>query len=330
MAKTKPTQAQQGRVPPRPSTQGRRPAPKQPAAKPAPRRPSAHQAAQQRRHTQRMLAIAASALVVIVVAVLVIVKATGGSSSGGENRTAATPAALTEVTSVPVSAMVQAAGKVSSGTINPPTALPANVPPLTSGGHPLVLYVGAEYCPYCAAERWAMVMALSKFGTFQNLGQTTSSSTDVNADTPTFSFYGATYSSPYITAELVEQQTRTGATLQKPTAAQEQVLTTYDKPPYVTQAQANGIPFIDLGGKFVVSGTEYDGSAIAGKTMLAAAVTLTSGTNSTSQAALAVAGHLVGTICALTHDQPSSVCSQVPASLKQGTTTSGNQGSSGS
>ena len=45
---------------------------------------------------------------------------------------------------------------------------------------------------------------------------------------------------------------------------------------------------------------------------------------------ISVAGHLVGSICALTHDQPGSVCSQVPASLKQGTTASGNQGSSGS
>ena len=40
---------------------------------------------------------------------------------------------------------------------------------LTADGKPLVLYVGAEYCPYCAAERCAMVQALSRFGTFSNL-----------------------------------------------------------------------------------------------------------------------------------------------------------------
>jgi hypothetical protein len=34
-----------------------------------------------------------------------------------------------------------------------------------------MLYIGAEYCPYCAAERWPLVMALSKFGTFSNLPQ---------------------------------------------------------------------------------------------------------------------------------------------------------------
>ncbi len=32
-------------------------------------------------------------------------------------------------------------------------------PALTSGGKPQIVYMGAEYCPYCAAERWAMVVA---------------------------------------------------------------------------------------------------------------------------------------------------------------------------
>ena len=55
-----------------------------------------------------------------------------------------------------------------------------------------------EYCPYCAAERWAMVNALARFGTFHNLGATASSSIDVNPSTPTFTFRGAGYSSPFV------------------------------------------------------------------------------------------------------------------------------------
>jgi hypothetical protein len=42
---------------------------------------------------------------------------------------------------------------------------------------------------------------------------------------------------------------------------------------------------------------------------------MTSGTNPTSKAAEASAGYDVGDICALTHDQPASVCSHVPAKL---------------
>ena len=54
-------------------------------------------------------------------------------------------------------------GRQGSG-VSPLTATTGQ-PALTSGGKPEILYVGAEYCPYCAAERWAMVVALSRFGT---------------------------------------------------------------------------------------------------------------------------------------------------------------------
>ncbi len=54
-----------------------------------------------------------------------------------------------------------------------------NAPALISNGRPEVLYVGAEYCPYCAAERSAVAVALSRFGTLHGLGQTASSPNDV-------------------------------------------------------------------------------------------------------------------------------------------------------
>ena len=43
-------------------------------------------------------------------------------------------------------------------------------PELTLDGKPEVLYMGGEYCPYCAAERWAMAAALSRFGTLSGAG----------------------------------------------------------------------------------------------------------------------------------------------------------------
>src|SRR5205823_15010475 len=43
-------------------------------------------------------------------------------------------------------------------------------------GKPEVLYIGAEYCPFCAAERWSLVYALARFGTFKGLLLSTSSS----------------------------------------------------------------------------------------------------------------------------------------------------------
>ena len=71
----------------------------------------------------------------------------------------------------------------------------------------MVTYIGAEYCPFCAAERWALTVALSRFGTFSGLAGTHSSSTDVYPDTQTLSFYGSHYTSPYLDFQPVEETT---------------------------------------------------------------------------------------------------------------------------
>src|SRR5262249_52104601 len=63
-----------------------------------------------------------------------------------------------------------------------------------SNGHTEFFYIGGEFCPYCAAQRWAMINALSRFGTFSKLSQIQAYEYNV----PTFSFYGSTYTSQYI------------------------------------------------------------------------------------------------------------------------------------
>ena len=262
----------------------------------------------------------------ILIATLVLVKVVSGSGSASSTRTPVSPAALSRLSNVPIATLVGAAQAAQPGTVSAPYNLPATVPALTSGGKPEILYVGAEYCPYCAAERWALVTALSKFGTFTNLSSTSSSSTDTNPDTPTFSFVGSTYSSPYVTFTAVETQDRAGNALQTPTSAEANILQTYDAPPYVGTQGA--IPFVDLGGRFLVSGTEYDGSHLSGMSFDTALADVISGANPTSQAALAAAAHLVGVICSLTGNQPSSACSAIPASLQTGQASSTSQGSS--
>ncbi|HSY16362.1 MAG TPA: DUF929 family protein, partial [Jatrophihabitantaceae bacterium] len=128
------------------------------------------------------------ALVIAVAAVLVIVKVAGGGGSpaSGQAATAASTSVITDVTSVPASVL----NSIGTGTAQ---ALPKAISaaPLTQDGKPRVLYVGAEYCPYCAAERWAVVVALSRFGTFAGLGQTASSPSDVYPSTATLTFRGS-------------------------------------------------------------------------------------------------------------------------------------------
>jgi hypothetical protein len=46
---------------------------------------------------------------------------------------------------------------------------PTQFPQLTYNGKPSVVYIGAISCLWCGENRWAMAMALSRFGTFNNL-----------------------------------------------------------------------------------------------------------------------------------------------------------------
>ena len=131
-------------------------------------------------------------------------------------------------------------------------------PALTSNNKPLIVYLGAEYCPYCAAERWSMIVALSKFGNFTNLSYMESSPTDQYANTPTFSFYGATYTSPYISFQPVEIQDRFSTPLQTPTPDQDALAKTYNP--------QGGIPFVDIANQYMVSGSQYQPSLLSGMT----------------------------------------------------------------
>jgi Domain of unknown function (DUF929) len=54
-------------------------------------------------------------------------------------------------------------------------------PELMADGKQELLYMGGEYCPFCGAERWAIVAALSGFGTLSGLHFIHSSPTDVTA-----------------------------------------------------------------------------------------------------------------------------------------------------
>ena len=75
---------------------------------------------------------------------------------------------------------------------------------LTAHSRPEVLYVATEYCPYCAAQSWALLVALSRFGTFTGLTAIRSGSYQPFPDLATWTFYGSAYSSRYLTFVPVE------------------------------------------------------------------------------------------------------------------------------
>ena len=138
---------------------------------------------------------------------------------------------------------------IPSGVISPSTISGSA---LTLNGKPEILYIGADYCPYCAVERWSLIMALSRFGQFSGLTYMLSSSTDVNANSPTFSFSSANYTSKYIAFVGVEEYGRDPSVLVQPLTTQQQSLVSqYDT--CSANGQSGGIPFIDIANKYVIN-----------------------------------------------------------------------------
>ncbi|HEV7663073.1 MAG TPA: DUF929 family protein [Chloroflexota bacterium] len=184
-----------------------------------------------------------------------------------------------------------------------------------ANGLPLVTYIGAEYCPYCAAERWSLVVALSRFGQFSGLTTSHSAADDVFPNTPTFSFVGSSYSSPYLDFSAVELQSnvRSGGTypaLQTPTPDQQQLLRQYDGPPYVPTGSAGAIPFIDIADQYVISGASYDVGVLRGQTLQSIAQSLSDPTSPLTQGIIGGANEITAAICAATGDTPQAVCGQ--------------------
>jgi hypothetical protein len=187
------------------------------------------------------------------------------------------------------------------------TALPSAIAgaPLTANGKPRILYVGAEYCPYCATERWAVVVALSRFGTFADLSQTASSPSDVYPSTATFTFHGASYTSSDLAFSAVETQSNqvvngSYATLDTLSAADQALVNQYDT--------GNGIPFIDIGGKYVISGASYSPAVLQGKSAAQIAAALADPTSPIAQGVDGTANVITAAVCAITGGTPSSVC----------------------
>jgi thiol-disulfide isomerase/thioredoxin len=183
-------------------------------------------------------------------------------------------------------------------------------------GKPEILYIGAEYCPYCAAQRWAAVVALSRFGTFSKLNQITSSATDVYPNTPTFTFYQSAYSSQYIDFVAVEETTNQPdgsggyTSLQTPTADQQDLVSKYDAPPYLSSS--GSIPFIDIGNRFVMQGANYSPDTLTGHSWQDIAQNLSNSDSPIAQGILGSANYLTAAICSATNQQPTSVCQADP------------------
>jgi biotin carboxyl carrier protein len=304
---------------------------------PASRRGSAGRP--QQRSTAMTAAIFGTVLVVVAVLVIVLVSVTGGKGTtkgAGFGMKTASASVVDAVTQVPASAFVVAGATV--GTYGPFTGALAPLksqPALTSGGKPLIVYIGSNYCPYCAATRWPLAVALARFGTFKGLKITASglASTEPYKGTNTLSFYKATYTSPYIAFSSTEQCTDIESTstsnavaacsgyepLENLSGTPLKVFAKYDYPPYQNSQGEGGIPFIDFANKLVEDGAFIDPTILAGYSHNRIAQSLANPTAAPANTILSAANFYTAAICNLTGGKPGSICKT--AAVKQAATT---------
>jgi Domain of unknown function (DUF929) len=293
---------------------------------------AAQRAAARRAEQRKRILLASGAVVVVLAVVLTFViiklnnKPTVASASSSPN--GPTGSALTSLVNTTTSVPASVLDTVGAGTFNGKVqTITGNPPPLVSNGKPELLFIGAEYCPYCAANRWAMIVALSRFGTFSGLTTVHSGITDGAGDqepypnTPTFTFVNAKYTSKYLTFTSVEGETNIPDTstggytaLQTPTSAQQALLTKYDAAPYTTQAGA--IPFLDFGNKYVSIGVSYPNTAIQGLTWSQIAADLHNPNSTAAKAVDGTANYYTAAICKMTGNQPASACTPAVQALE--------------
>jgi Domain of unknown function (DUF929) len=280
----------------------------------------AQQAAARRAESRRRMLIAGGSVFGVLVIVIALIAAKAFTNtpapSGPASASGSTAASVAAQLSTVPTATLNAVGKGSAT----PLIATKSQPALTADGKPEIVYEGAEYCPYCAAERWAMVVALSRFGSFSGLQLIHSSSSDVYPNTPTLTFAHAKYTSKYVDFSPVELYglQNNGVIFQKPTSTESALMTKYDAAPYVPSSDANSFPFVDIGNQYLVIGAQYLPSNLAGLSWSKVASDVKDPSSTVAKGIDGTANSLTAAICQITKNAPAAVCNSAAAKAGAG------------
>jgi hypothetical protein len=246
---------------------------------------------------RRAMVIVSSAVAVALVVGIGVAIALRPKHHSSNSVGAAAPALVSQVTNVSHSVTDSvAAGSVTAAS-KPQTI---SGTPLGTATKPTLLYIGAEFCPFCAAQRWAMINALSRFGTFTGL-QTIRSSEDNLA---TFTFLKAHYTSKYVTFDGKEEADQNSKPLQPLTKTEQAQWSKYVPP----GASGPGYPFMDLAGKYVFTNFLVDPTLLTGKSWTQIAAAIAKPTSALGKAEIGAANYITSTICRENGGKPASVC----------------------
>jgi hypothetical protein len=183
----------------------------------------------------------------------------------------------------------------------------------TRGGKPEIVTVELAWCPHCAANSWALAVALSRFGTLTGLGEINTGThfCKVAEDpcnlrplscfpyTDGLSFLGAEYRSPYISFAAVVLQDVNGRNLEKPTRRERHSL---------RAVHQRGAPALDVAGALGFGGSGYDPATLAHRTWSQIAGSLANPHNRIARHVDGLANLFTAAICRVTKGRPGSVC----------------------
>lgn len=247
------------------------------------------------------------AVAVVVVALVVTSLLSGSPGPRPDLSEKDTKVVLQRITNVPSSAFEEAGAGTFAAV---PIALPQQTADIVKDGKPEFVYLGAEYCPYCAAQRWPVVIALSRFGTWSNLTMSHSAADDAFPNTPTVSFSGAAFKSQYLAFTGIESQSNepaAGGGYEKLDDVPDYVQAlndTYNKAPY----GSGGIPFIMFANKYVLASTLFSPEMINRMDWLEISQSLSTPTSDPGKTILQSANLITAGVCKMTNDQPGEVC----------------------
>lgn len=257
----------------------------------------AQQRADQRR---RAVVIISSVVALALIGVIIAVAAVNSKNSKTpERKTTASPALVNQITSVP-SATLASVGK--GGALG--HLRPVSDTPLTVNGKPGVLYIGGEFCPFCAGERWALIQALSRFGSFSGLQQIRSSEDNF----PTFDFVNSTYTSKYLSFTPREIEDENHNRLQTMTSEQQSLFAKY--------SGGGNFPFVYIGGKYYFYGADLDVTVLNGLTWQQVASDLKDPSSKVAQAIDGEANYLTAALCTVTGNKPAAACTSTITGLQ--------------
>jgi hypothetical protein len=229
------------------------------------------------------------------------------------------PTALKQITHVPPDAL----DTVGAGSARAVLAK-VKAPALTADGKPRFLVVSSEGCAPCAAERWPIVVALSRFGTWSGLTASLSPKTELYPNTPTLTFHGATYTSRYLsfTGVELEGRVRQNGLYPKLDALSAEDAKTFENvnaAPYVPAQSVGSLPFLDLAGRYVGVGAQFGTQLLGGNTHDQIAAALSQPTSYLARAIDGSANVLTAAICQVLGEKaPGKVCTTTAVERAKG------------